>query len=109
MRNLEYNELKMKDYLTDVNTKIEQKKIVFQYRTKMAKYGENYRGGQEFIMCPLCDKHTDSQDMSFKCSSIEYDLKIKGNIQEIYKDNITIDMINKITKISKYRKDRLEK
>ena len=46
LKNISYcNEMKIQDYFVreDLNTK--QKKLIFKLRTRMAEFGENYRGG----------------------------------------------------------------
>ena len=58
---LEYVELKTRNYLIAKNLNLDQKRLIFKYRTRMADYGENFRAGREMVICPLCKIHLDSQ------------------------------------------------
>ena len=108
LRNLAYDELKMQNYLTCEETNICQKKLLFKYRTRMETFGENFRGGNGPVPCPLCHLHLDNEEMSFQCQAIKSVMEIKGNIQDIYQQNIRKETVETITKISKYRKQILE-
>ena len=108
MKNLHYNELKIQNYFLDEKVKTEEMKMIFRYRTRMERFGENFRGGKEQVICPLCQNHLDNQDLAFQCSAIKKDLKVTGNMEEIYKEKISYDTINALTKISKYREDNIE-
>ena len=57
----------MQDYLTDTDTSVKEKIMVFKWRVRMENFGGNYRGGKEYIPCPLCNHHDDSQLKSFEC------------------------------------------
>ena len=46
MKNLQYEDIQVQDYLTRCDINTEQKKLIFKYRTRMAEFGENYRGGR---------------------------------------------------------------
>ena len=74
----------------------------------MESFGENYRGGVSFIPCPLCDTHLDNQEMAFKCPIIRKEIAVKGSINDIYQEEIDLETVNTILKISKYRKTTLE-
>ena len=74
----------------------------------MAKFGENFRGGARSIPCPLCNTHLDKQEMSFDCPSIRKEIDVKGNISDIYEEEIDTDTIQTILKIANFRKLKLE-
>ena len=74
----------------------------------MAEFGENYRGGRSQVMCPLCHLHLDNQELSYQCSEIRSEIKIIGKIEDIYKDEISLDTAETIEKISELRRSRLE-
>ena len=44
MKNLQYEGLKIQNYFHRTDITNDQKKIIFQFRTRMADFGENYRG-----------------------------------------------------------------
>ena len=109
MSNLQYSSLDIQSYFTSSQLKQEDKRTIFRYRVKMARYGENFRGGANSIPCPLCKNHLDNQEMSFICPIIKKEIDIKGNSSDIYKENIHQDSIETILKISSFRKRNLEK
>ena len=75
----------------------------------MAKFGENYRGGREFVMCPLCLDHYDSQNLSFQCQVIKKKMIITGNPEDVYSDNVKMETVKTIQQIMKIREEILEK
>ena len=105
MDNVSYSELKMQNYLKDENLKPKEMKTIFRYRTRMERYGENFRAGKAFIICPLCKLHIDSQELCFQCPVIKKELRVEGDISSIYKQNIDQKLAKAITRISDYRQD----
>ena len=67
----------------------------------MAKFGQNYRGGKEKIVCPLCESHLDNQELSYICPVIRNECKCSSDIysEEIHKN--TVETIEKIVEIRK--------
>ena len=55
MRNLEYSKLELQSYLKLPGIKVDMPRNLFKFRTRMAPFGENFRGNQELITCLLCD------------------------------------------------------
>ena len=104
MDNVSYRDLKMQNYLLDENLTSEEMKTVFKYRTRMEDYGENFRGGKTQVICPLCSLHLDNQELSFQCQVIKDKLNVTGDVQNIYKENINVETVKAICKISGYRK-----
>ena len=45
MKKLQYEDIQVQDYFTRCDINTEQKKLIFKYRTRMAEFGENFRGG----------------------------------------------------------------
>ena len=84
-------------------------KTVFKYRTRMEKYGENYRGGEDHVVCPLCKLHLDNQQMSLNCPVIRQAVDVKGEMADIFKDNISYEIIHTVSKISEYREENIDK
>ena len=80
--------------------KVEQKRIIFKHRTRMAVYGENFRGGKDQVFCPFCKLHLDSQERSYSCPVISADVEIVGSIQNIYSDDIKLETVETIKKIT---------
>ena len=88
MKNLEYTELKMQKYFQETQFTKEQTHFIFKFRTRMAPFGENYRGGRDEIPCPACGKHRDSQALLVKCEVFQKHFNSCIDIQNIYTDNI---------------------
>ena len=107
MTNLEYDTIQMQNYFLREDVKIEQKRLIFKYRTRMAEFGENFRAGRHTVMCPFCDLHLDSQDLGAKCLIMKTHMKIIGNISDVYSEHISNGTIETIEKISEYRKQNL--
>ena len=63
MDNLSYNKYSLQDYFMSYETSNSQKRMIFKYRTKMERYGENFRVGKEHVMCHICNLQYDNQDL----------------------------------------------
>ena len=66
----------------------------------MADFGENFRNGGPSIPCKMCGLHVDSQTHAVNCQEILNSVKVTGNYQEIFTDNIsreTATMLEKMT------------
>ena len=107
MEKMHNNSLKIQNYFTNEELKSSDKKTIFKYRTRMERFGENYRGGNSPIPCPLCKLHLDNQEMSFQCPEIIKEVTINGSISDIYKENIKIETVDTVIRISEYRKRKL--
>ena len=88
MENLTYTKLKMQNYLKSSEFNMNESLNIFKYRTRMADFGENFRAGYDRVLCPLCLGHLDNQSQSFQCIAINNEIKIQGNINELYGENI---------------------
>ena len=91
------------------NARIDQIRNIFRFRVRMARYGENYRGYEDHVMCPLCNKHFDSQQLSFQCEFFKDKLDIKCDMSDLYRDDITLETAQTIDKMMKLREEHLRK
>ena len=108
MEHVSYNELKTQNYLLNNEHSIEEQKLIFTFRTRMAQFGENYKAGRDEIVCPLCRSHKDSQSMMFECPIVKKEL-IDRNItndlnllDDVYHEDIsrnTIDILKIVTEL----------
>ena len=64
----------------------------------MADFGKNHRGGREKVICPLCESHVDSQELSYICPEIKNRVVISGSISDIYKEDIKLETVEAIEK-----------
>jgi hypothetical protein len=108
MTNLLYKDLTIQPYLTREDLTIQQKKMLFKYRTRMENFGENFRGSNGPVPCPLCGTHLDNQEMSFQCQIIKAEVQPTGEITEIYRDDIKKTIVESLEKMLKLRGDKLK-
>ena len=74
----------------------------------MAPLGENFRGNECNKICPLCSSHLDNQNSVFQCEEIKKKVDIKCALKDIYKQIITIETANTITKMEEIRENLLK-
>ena len=74
----------------------------------MEKFGENFCGGKDHVMCLLYGNHLDNQELSFQCQVVREKLNVSGEISTIYKEKINMEIISAISQISKYKNEILE-
>lgn len=104
--NLSYNSLTMQNYLKS-KEQPSIKRTIFKFRTRMARFGENFRGQNGPIMCPLCQSHLDNQSMSFQCKVINEETEIFGKLEDIYMEHIDENTISTLEKIMNIRREKL--
>ena len=80
-----HSKLEMQNYLKLKDLTVEDGKRIFAYRTRMANYGENFRGLSDPKQCPLCSTHLDNQQMAFICPQIKPNLYEAGKYKGIFK------------------------
>ena len=105
MEKLTYRDLNIQPYFLSEDIGINQKRSVFKYRVRMERFGENFRGRQSQVICPLCKLHLDNQEMGFQCPEIKKEIEINGSIDEIYIGEIKKETIKTMTKILEIRKE----
>ena len=106
MKNVVYTDLKVQSYFSSEEFNSFQKKTIFKFRTRMERFGENFRGGAEKVTCPLCNLHLDNQEMSMQCPEVKKVMKIEGNMEDIYKETIKKEIVETITNITKIRREK---
>ena len=98
MDRLSYSEFKVQKYLVNKSYSLEEKKLIFKYRTRMLNVGQNFRADRELVLCPLCKKHTGSQDNLLSCvSTIEDIEKECGDITGINLDELFAEEFEETT------------
>ena len=109
MSSLNYSKLECQEYLKLENMSAANAKMIFKYRTRMASYGENFRGKSGPVSCPLCGLHLDTQFMGFSnCTVIKSNLNINGNYEDIFKSKIPNEVVFSIEKLDKFREEHME-
>ena len=89
--NVTYIEMKMQEYFKTPGITTEEGLNLFKWRVRMATFGENYRGGQSFVVCPLCQNHLDNQPMALSCEEMRKKMTINISSKDIYKDDIPLE------------------
>ena len=108
MYNLFYTKLEVQIYLKLENINAEEARILFRYRTRMAKYGENVHGQNGPVNCPLCGLHLDSQAMAYNnCKEVKQNLSLDGNYSDIFKSDISNNLVKSLVNIDKLREEHL--
>ena len=108
MSNVHYTEMKTQEYFKTPGISKEEALNVFRWRVRMAQFGENYRGNQERVMCPLCKKHLDNQQMSLQCEKMNEKDKLNLRLEDLYKENIPLEFAQELLSIMHLRERLLE-
>ena len=101
MSNLTYEKLNLQNYLT--NFDVELAKNIFRYRTRMIQFHGNFSGGGPTNLCPLCGSHSDLQNLSFKCPTVLGEIQIEENYENLFGNNISLEMAKTLEHITKLR------
>ena len=105
--NIEYDDLKLQAYLKCDNISVRQAHTLIKFRTRMAKYGGNYKGANASPECPLCGEHGDNQEEIYICKFNKSNVKITGNYKEIFKCDVSVETINSLETLYRMRLDKL--
>jgi hypothetical protein len=98
----------MQEYFQSDQFSIEQKLTIFTCSVRLERFGENFRGGNVAVMCPLCKLHFDNQAIGYQCPEIKKEMEVKGCIEDMYKEEIKLETVRTMTKILEIRKTKQE-
>ena len=107
MDNLHYVELKIQNYLIHNDLTVQEAKNLYKFRTRSAKFKENYKNSYVGIACPLCLVQPDTQVHCVKCPEIVKKVSIKGTYSDIFGDEIPKDISTTLLKITEMRENLL--
>ena len=89
---IEYQSLKIQEYLVSSNLETREKKFLFQLRMRMIDVKINYRSSHADISCPLCKDAEDSQQHVLKCPLLATNQMVLVNsgiaYNQIYQDDV---------------------
>ena len=91
MRFLNYSEFKPQNYFFLPGVHISVIRSAFLFRVHMHRFSENYRENTtDSRLCPLCKKHSDSQENMAICDLLKSKLKgdIHHDIENIYSESV---------------------
>ena len=108
IKNISHKKLKMSKYFELKEITVDQAKLVFQFRSRMANYKDNYKSTNPVNVCPLCHNHSDTQEQSFKCSIVLESTEVKGKYKNIIEGDITKEVARTIENITKIRESSLK-
>ena len=83
--NLSHTE-KIQNYLTNENTTVKQKKLLFLLRSRMYPVKMNFKQSYSDLLCSLCCKEEESQQHLLKCEEIVNDEEVRHMIKISYED-----------------------
>lgn len=109
LENTFHAKLEMQSYLVRKDISVEDAKLVFAYRTRMASFSENFRGPHGPKMCSLCFTHLDNQQMAFTCPVIKPKLEEKGKYEYIFRSKIPIETIRNLKIIKTMKQENMVK
>ena len=98
-----YTELKMQTYLKSSKFSAVESQLIYSFRTRMANFQENFPGNSGHNPCPLCLVHLDSQALCLQCPMVKSEIDIKGKIDDIFSEDIPMEIVNTLTKVMKLR------
>ena len=107
MKNLNYPQLKLQNYLKQRDISVQSAKNLFKWRTRVAKFKNNYKHSYLSLACPLCLTHSDTQEHSLECSSVTDSVNVRGDYQDIFMEDIPVDIADTLLKIANIRRDIL--
>ena len=105
LTNLFYAEFKLQEYLLLKNMNACQAKALFKFRVKMAPFGQNFKGGQEIVLCPFCKMHPDGQEESWSCSKLNSIMSIQGDYKEIFGQTFSKEVIETVQNLFTFREE----
>ena len=98
MRFLVYDKLAVQEYLNRDDITTEKNRFLIKWRVNMSLFGENYRQGKAFVLCPLCQNSWVFLFYSFVCPTVTQRLTIYGKYCDMYNPNKAD--LSKLIKIS---------
>ena len=99
--------LQMQTYLKLKDISPEDAKLVFAYRTRMAKCSEHLCGPHGPNMCLFCQSHLDNHQMAFNCPVIKPKLDEKDKYEYIFRSEIPIETITNLKIITRFREENM--
>ena len=106
MNSLEYQELKIQNYLKDENISVKEAQNIFKYRTRVANFKENFKNNYNGLECPLCLVHPDTQAYCVQCPIIKENIEICGEYKDIFTEEISKEISQTLQKITEFRENR---
>ena len=71
----------------------------------MSNYGGNF--GQTSV-CPLCENHSDVQNLIFHCTKIQENIQVRGNYSNLFSENIKEETAQTLMIVHKSRQEFID-
>ena len=107
MDNLFYMDLEMQEYLKDKHIPVKQARAVFKFKTRMANFHDNFRGGNQTKPCPLCNNGLDTQRHSLQCKMILENMNINLRYEDIFHSKVDKHVGKTLENILTFREEFL--
>ena len=107
MDNLFYTEIKLQNYLNNDKISVKEAKNLYRFRTRVAKFNENFKNSYNGIACPLCLVMPDTQAHCVQCPELRNKVNIIGNYSDIFSDNIPQNISKTLLEITECREKLL--
>jgi len=111
MNNLSYSELQLQSYFTLPELSITEMRSIFLFRVRMNQFADNFRGVLSISrLCPMCNSHTDTQNLLGKCKSIteQYKGSIQPELNNIYSERIVISSAKRLIEVLRFREKTIQ-
>ena len=111
MDNLTYGDLELQGYLKDEKIGVNQARSVFRFRTRMARFWENFKGGRPPQPCPVCReaKSVDTQTHSFECGVVKENMAINADYRNLFGLRVHENTAKIVENIEKFREQIMDK
>ena len=107
LSNIEYDELKLQQYLKCDKITVRQAHTLIKFRTRMARYGGNFKGSNGSQECLMCSKHGDNQEEIYECLFNKQNVTLAGNYDDLFKNEVNVEMINSLETLYRLRVNKL--
>ena len=74
----------------------------------MTPLGENFRGNQRHVLCPLCNNHLDNQPGLLQCAIIKEKVEINLKMEDMMDENVNLEKAKKLTEILNLREKMMK-
>ena len=105
MEKIGYAELKLQNYLRDDKISVKEAINLYRFRTRVAKFKENFQNSHTGIACPLCQVLPDTQAHCVQCPVIKDNVNIQGVYSDIFNEDVPSDISKTLLKIAEFREN----
>ena len=97
----------MQNYLKNSEIPVNEAKNLYRFRTRVARFKENYKNSYQSIACPLRLVQPDTRVHCVQCLVVKTKVDVQGSYSDIFDEDIPINISKTLMKISNLREDIL--